>query len=104
MEAWESLAYRRLASAVVVEACNDYIRNVSKLKNTKDTSVINRCQNTIKECLDFFYSYKFRLFAQYDGEISDLLDRLDFLAKNKKLIIYSINDKNEEMSDESYVG
>ena len=100
METWEALAYRRLAVSICKEACDEYMFYTKKLKETKDAEKKARLELKIKECLDFFYSDRFRLFSRYDGPIPAFLEGLDTLVKNGQTISINWKDKGQDEYDD----
>lgn len=103
METWESLAYRRLAVSICKEACDEYMLYSKKLKETTDTAKKAKYELKIKECLDFFYSDRFRLYSQFDGPIPVFLDALDKMVKSGQTINISWKDKNDNEDEDEFL-
>ena len=77
------IRYRELATAIVAQACEDYCMSL-RVINSKYSSEeeLKEAFETNSDCLDFFYSDRFRLFSNFEMPVEALLERLEYLADN----------------------
>lgn len=99
------IRYQELAATIVAQACEDYCMSQRVINSKYSTEEeLKEAFEMNNDCLDFFYSDRFRLFSNFEMPIEDLIERLDYLAENdeREFIRFYIPKQEIGEGDDNY--